>query len=56
LLLAESSETPEQLRKKVTSPNGTTAAGIAELVGKQFAEIIASAVSAATARSKELGS
>ena len=56
LLLAESSETPEQLRKKVTSPNGTTAAGIAELVGKQFAEIIAGAVSAATARSKELGS
>lgn len=55
LLLAESSETPEQLRKKVTSPNGTTAAGIAELVGKQFAEIIASAVKAATARSKELG-
>ena len=56
LLLAESSETPEQLRKKVTSPNGTTAAGIAELVGKQFAEIIAGAVSAATARSKVLGS
>ncbi|MDA3003609.1 MAG: pyrroline-5-carboxylate reductase [Actinomycetota bacterium] len=55
LLLAESSETPAQLRKKVTSPNGTTAAGIAELVSKQFAEIIASAVGAATARSKELG-
>jgi pyrroline-5-carboxylate reductase len=55
LLLAESSETPEQLRKKVTSPNGTTAAGIAELVGKQFAEIIVGAVNAATARSKELG-
>ncbi len=55
LLLAESSETPEQLRKKVTSPNGTTAAGIAELVGKQFSEIIGSAVSAATKRSKELG-
>ena len=55
LLLAESSETPEQLRKKVTSPNGTTAAGIAELLGKQFAEIIAGAVNAATARSKELG-
>ena len=55
LLLAESSETPEQLRKKVTSPNGTTAAGIAELVSKQFAEIIAGAVGVATARSKELG-
>ncbi|MFM7494441.1 MAG: pyrroline-5-carboxylate reductase family protein, partial [Acidimicrobiaceae bacterium] len=55
LLLAESSETPEQLRKKVTSPNGTTAAAIAELVGKQFAEIIAGAVNVATARSKELG-
>jgi pyrroline-5-carboxylate reductase len=55
LLLAESSETPQELRKNVTSPNGTTAAGIAELVGKQFAEIIAGAVKAATARSKELG-
>lgn len=55
LLLAESSETPEQLRQRVTSPNGTTAAGIAELVGKQFAQTIASAVDAATKRSAELG-
>lgn len=55
LLLAESSESPAQLRERVTSPNGTTAAGIAELVGKQFAEIIGSAVDAATKRSKELG-
>lgn len=55
LLLAESSATPAELREKVTSPNGTTAAGIAELVSKQFAEIIADAVRAATARSKELG-
>ncbi|MFM8001486.1 MAG: pyrroline-5-carboxylate reductase family protein, partial [Actinomycetota bacterium] len=55
LLLAESPESPAQLREKVTSPNGTTAAGIAELVGKQFAQIIGSAVDAATKRSRELG-
>jgi pyrroline-5-carboxylate reductase len=55
LLLAESSESPQELRAKVTSPNGTTAAGIAELVGKQFEQIIVGAVDAATKRSKELG-
>lgn len=55
LLLRESSETPARLRANVTSPNGTTAAGIAELVGRHFSEIIGSAVSAATSRSKELG-
>ncbi|MCX6530997.1 MAG: pyrroline-5-carboxylate reductase [Actinobacteria bacterium] len=54
-LLARSSESPSKLRQNVTSPNGTTAAGIAELQSKQFAEIIASAVRAATARSVELG-
>ena len=54
-LLAKSSESPSKLRQNVTSPNGTTAAGIAELQSKQFAEIIASAVRAATARSVELG-
>ena len=54
-LLAQSSSSPEELRKNVTSPNGTTAAGIAELEKKNFAEIIAGAVQAATARSKQLG-
>lgn len=55
MLLRQSSETPTKLRENVTSPNGTTAAGIAELMGKQFAETIDLAVSAATSRSKELG-
>ena len=54
-LLAQSSSSPEELRKNVTSPNGTTAAGIAELQKKNFAEIIAGAVQAATERSKQLG-
>ncbi len=54
-LLALSSSSPEELRKNVTSPNGTTAAGIAELQKKNFAEIIAGAVQAATERSKQLG-
>lgn len=54
-LLAQSAASPNELRLNVTSPNGTTAAGIAELQSKQFAEIIAAAVLAATTKSKELG-
>ena len=54
-LLAQSDVSPAKLRQNVTSPNGTTAAGIAALENKQFAEIISAAVHAATARSKELG-
>ena len=54
-LLAQSAASPNELRLNVTSPNGTTAAGIAELQSKQFAEIIGAAVLAATTKSKELG-
>ena len=54
-LLAQSADGPAKLRQNVTSPNGTTAAGIATLENKHFAEIISAAVHAATARSKELG-
>lgn len=43
------------LRERVTSPNGTTAAGIAKLDEEGVREAFMSAVRAATRRSKELG-
>ena len=54
-LLSTSAETPTKLRENVTSPNGTTAAGLAALGGAGGREAIIAAVRAATARSIELG-
>ncbi len=54
-LLAQSGEGPEALRAAVTSPNGTTAAGIAVLEGARLRDAFAQAVEAATERSRELG-
>lgn len=45
---------PAELRNQVTSPNGTTVAGLAELERLGLAEAMQSAVAAAAARSKEL--
>jgi len=53
-LLAQQGD-PGTLRKNVTSPNGTTAAGVAVLEEQGLRSIFASAVTAATARSRELG-
>ncbi|TWT09183.1 pyrroline-5-carboxylate reductase [Planomicrobium sp. CPCC 101079] len=44
-----------ELRKKVTSPNGTTAAGIAALDSLQFKKTVSACVEAAAGRSQELG-
>ncbi|HSI67211.1 MAG TPA: pyrroline-5-carboxylate reductase [Planococcus sp. (in: firmicutes)] len=44
-----------ELRKKVTSPNGTTAAGLAALDEKDFKGAVAHCVDSAAARSRELG-
>ncbi|NNE74174.1 MAG: pyrroline-5-carboxylate reductase [Acidimicrobiales bacterium] len=54
-LLAESDESAEQLRINVTSPNGTTAAGLAVFEQADFRALVADVVAAATARSVELG-
>lgn len=54
-LLEGSELEPEELRRQVTSPGGTTEAGIEALVGRDFVGTIAAAVEAATARSAELG-
>jgi pyrroline-5-carboxylate reductase len=54
-LLAQSPETPSRLREMVTSPGGTTAAGLAVLGERGTKEAFSAAVAAATARSAELG-
>jgi pyrroline-5-carboxylate reductase len=55
-LARESGEHPALLRERVTSPGGTTVAGIAALEAHGFRSAIFEAVRAATARSRELGS
>ena len=54
-LLAESGERPEALRAAVTSPGGTTAAGLAALEARAVRSAFMEAVTAATERSKALG-
>lgn len=54
-LLAESGEDPGRLRENVTSPGGTTAAGLAVLDEADFTGLINRVVTAATRRSRELG-
>lgn len=43
-------------RRAVTSPNGTTAAGLAVFEQRQTRQVVAEAVAAATSRSRQLGS
>ncbi|KAJ3564063.1 hypothetical protein NPX13_g7973 [Xylaria arbuscula] len=54
-MLIESSDEPSQLRKNVTSPNGTTAAALESFEASGFKEIVDKAVKAATDRAAELG-
>lgn len=54
-LLIEEGESPEVLRQRVTSPGGTTRAGLDALEAAGFADALRGAVRAATRRSVELG-
>jgi pyrroline-5-carboxylate reductase len=54
-LLAQSKDTPAELRRKVTTPKGTTQAAIETMQAADFAGIMAKAVAAAAKRAKELG-
>ncbi|MDW3177613.1 MAG: pyrroline-5-carboxylate reductase [Acidimicrobiia bacterium] len=54
-LLTESGEDPAVLRQNVTSPGGTTAAGLAVFADADFEGIVQRVVDAAVARSIELG-
>lgn len=54
-LLAESGKPPARLRENVTSPGGTTAAGLGVFADRDYRSIVADVVAAATARSVELG-
>lgn len=54
-LLAASDESPATLRERVTSPNGTTAAGLAEFDAARLRETVNKAVRAAASRSADMG-
>jgi pyrroline-5-carboxylate reductase len=54
-LLARSEDAPEVLRQNVTSPGGTTAAGLRVFEAAGFRGIVGDVVRAATERSRELG-
>ena len=53
-LAHQSEEPPQVLRERVSSPGGTTIAGLAELDAGDLRGLISRAVAAATARSREL--
>ncbi len=54
-LLSESGEEPEVLRAQVTSPGGTTAAGLRALEARAVRSAFIEAVAAAAERSRQLG-
>lgn len=54
-LLADGTSTPAALRAAVTSPGGTTAAGLRQLERRSVRAAFLDAVAAATERSRELG-
>ena len=53
--IRRSGESPAELRKKVTSPGGTTAAALARFEKGGFSELVRRAVKAAYERARELG-
>jgi pyrroline-5-carboxylate reductase len=55
-MLLESKNSPEELRRRVTSPGGTTQAAITHLEKHDWPQVTVDAIKAAAARSRELGS
>lgn len=55
VLLTSSGESPEELRSQVTSPGGTTAAGLRMLESRAVRSAFLEAVAAAAERSRQLG-
>jgi pyrroline-5-carboxylate reductase len=54
-MLQETGESPERLRAMVTSPGGTTLAGLTELDRRGFVSAVSACVEVATRRATELG-
>lgn len=54
-MLKETKQSPKELREMVTSPGGTTLAGLTCLEAGGFSKTVRAAVDAATCRSRELG-
>ena len=54
-MMEVSDDEPAELRRKVTSPGGTTAAALAVMEEGGFVSLVGEAVAAATERSRELG-
>ncbi|MGH8041204.1 MAG: pyrroline-5-carboxylate reductase [Rudaea sp.] len=55
-MLCEDDAAPAELRRRVTSPNGTTQAALESFTSDGFAKIVARAVAAATRRGGEMSS
>ena len=55
LFLQESGKTPDELRRMVTSPGGTTAEAIAKFEEGRYSELVMQAVSAAFNKARKLG-
>jgi pyrroline-5-carboxylate reductase len=53
-MLTETRLSPAELRTMVTSPGGTTLAGLSHLDAQGFARTVGGAIAAATARAREL--
>ncbi|WP_296667038.1 pyrroline-5-carboxylate reductase [Demequina sp.] len=54
-LLVESGDTPQELRRRVSSPGGTTLAALEAMANAGLQGVISAGANAAVARSKELG-
>ena len=54
-MLKETKQSPQELREMVSSPGGTTLAGLKRLKTGAFSKTVSAAVAAATRRSRELG-